>query len=193
MNHLSYLLGVNFILTDPQIHSQDKTSRKYGVGNIGPDGILSFFYTHKCNAICRLLQLNDYGEEQRQEEAATCSSSSSSSSSNSSSRGGDTHKPNGNAELDPSEVRDNTFEFSCTLCGSIFELLHSTFIAKRSKGCDVFCTSCADEVAQRVQKACKLCAAEFEYPPFFYAMKGIKAPRSCVTCKSIARASTKVK
>ena len=41
--------------TDPQIHSKD--SKGFGKGNLGVEGMLKFFQTHHCNAICRHLLL----------------------------------------------------------------------------------------------------------------------------------------
>ena len=46
--------GVGRRWTDPQIHSHDK---RYGIADLGPDGITKFFETHQCNPICQLLGL----------------------------------------------------------------------------------------------------------------------------------------
>jgi len=44
-----------YILTDPQVHSTDRN--KFGRGNLGEEGMASFFAVHKCNEICEFLQL----------------------------------------------------------------------------------------------------------------------------------------
>mmetsp|Transcript_36036 Transcript_36036/g.84689 ORF Transcript_36036/g.84689 Transcript_36036/m.84689 type:complete len:408 (-) Transcript_36036:235-1458(-) len=48
--------GVGDCYTDPQIHSVD--GEGFGTGNMGLNGIQKFFSTHKCNAICKMLQLH---------------------------------------------------------------------------------------------------------------------------------------
>jgi len=39
-----------YVLTDPIVLSAE---RKFGLGDLGADGIANFFYHHKCNALCR--------------------------------------------------------------------------------------------------------------------------------------------
>eukprot|EP00667_Euglena_gracilis_P010026 EG_transcript_10197 len=47
--------GVQDKYTDPQIHSKD--GKGFGKGNMGVEGMLKFFQTHRCNSICRALNL----------------------------------------------------------------------------------------------------------------------------------------
>lgn len=47
--------GVGDKYTDPQIHSRD--DRGFGKGNLGHEGMLKFFQTHRCNSICTYLNL----------------------------------------------------------------------------------------------------------------------------------------
>lgn len=49
------LQGVSGLLTDPQIHCMKYN--KFGKGNLGYEGILKFFFTHKCNHYCQKLGL----------------------------------------------------------------------------------------------------------------------------------------
>jgi hypothetical protein len=49
------LQGASGILTDPQIHCLD--SERFGPGNLGYEGILKFFFNHRCNNYCRQLGL----------------------------------------------------------------------------------------------------------------------------------------
>eukprot|EP01004_Peranema_trichophorum_P006048 NODE_4889_length_1098_cov_48.518974_g4342_i0.p1 GENE.NODE_4889_length_1098_cov_48.518974_g4342_i0~~NODE_4889_length_1098_cov_48.518974_g4342_i0.p1 ORF type:complete len:306 (-),score=61.23 NODE_4889_length_1098_cov_48.518974_g4342_i0:179-1048(-) len=47
--------GVGDKYTDPQIHTRD--GKGFGKGNLGYDGIMRFFKTHRCNSFCRYLNL----------------------------------------------------------------------------------------------------------------------------------------
>lgn len=49
------LQGVNDLLTDPQIHTED--GKGLGMGNMGQEGIDKFVSKHKCNDICAALHL----------------------------------------------------------------------------------------------------------------------------------------
>lgn len=53
------LLGVEDHYTDPQIHTAD--GKGFGLGNLGRNGIQRFLSTHKCNAVCALLNLQPIG------------------------------------------------------------------------------------------------------------------------------------
>lgn len=48
--------GVDDMYTDPQFHT--KSGAGYGVGNMGVEGMLKFFQTHRCNAVCRAIGLS---------------------------------------------------------------------------------------------------------------------------------------
>jgi hypothetical protein len=59
------LQGINDFYTDPQIHTTEGS--KYGMGNLGRDGIEAFFKTHSCNNICQMIGLDKnrlYSKEQ---------------------------------------------------------------------------------------------------------------------------------
>lgn len=47
--------GVGDLYTDPQIHTHD--GEGYGDGNLGRDGIVNFFRSHRCNGMCAALKL----------------------------------------------------------------------------------------------------------------------------------------
>lgn len=59
--------GVGDKYTDPQIHSRD--GRGFGKGNLGYEGMLKFFTTHRCNSICRFLNLPQHNPKSDNEEA----------------------------------------------------------------------------------------------------------------------------
>ena len=44
--------------TDPAVHSADHQG--FGSGNVGPEGMLSFFLTHQCTPLCRSFGLQPF-------------------------------------------------------------------------------------------------------------------------------------
>lgn len=61
--------GVGDLYTDPQIHSVNM--EWFGKGNLGPKGFERFLSTHKCNAICRYLNLPLINAKPLQEDLGT--------------------------------------------------------------------------------------------------------------------------
>lgn len=54
--------GVDDKYTDPQIHSRD--GKGFGKGNLGYEGMLKFFHSHRCNSICKFLNLPQHNPKQ---------------------------------------------------------------------------------------------------------------------------------
>ena len=52
--------GGKYMYTDPQLHSHTK---EFGRADRGLAGFKDFFKTHKCNHICKALQLQDRSTE----------------------------------------------------------------------------------------------------------------------------------
>ena len=50
--------GVADLYTDPAVHSADHQG--FGSGNVGPEGMLSFFLTHQCTPLCRSFGLQPF-------------------------------------------------------------------------------------------------------------------------------------
>jgi hypothetical protein len=46
------------VLTDPQINTAEPT-HDFGIGNMGPQGISSFFKGHRCGEVCEALHLHN--------------------------------------------------------------------------------------------------------------------------------------
>lgn len=50
--------GVGDLYTDPAVHSMDHQG--FGSGNMGPEGMLNFFLTHRCTPLCQCLGLHPF-------------------------------------------------------------------------------------------------------------------------------------
>ncbi|GAM17121.1 hypothetical protein SAMD00019534_002960 [Acytostelium subglobosum LB1] len=55
--------GVNDFYTDPQIHT--KNGQGFGEGNLGETGFHKFLQSHKCNAVCDFLKLQQINQSKR--------------------------------------------------------------------------------------------------------------------------------
>jgi len=181
------LQGVNYILTDPQIHSKNNEKTKYGEGNLGSDGMALFFHSHKCNDTCRQLKLaplssksmtrktfdgvhidllNDCAEDKEEEEE----------------------------EEETILLAGGNMELSCVLCGDIFCLKHSDFIARRKKERQSYCPDCDIKVNKHREKIeCFSCHNEFDFSRYWYTMVGMEPPKSCKTCKAKAKSKSIIK
>ncbi|KDO19583.1 hypothetical protein SPRG_21492 [Saprolegnia parasitica CBS 223.65] len=154
------LQGVGSIFTDPQIHALDTT--KYGQGNLGMVGIQKFLANHKCNRICNALRLTPYDKS--------------------------TLPPVDETQRTPHP--DQTMTCSCPLCGSIFTLLHSGFVAELAKYSEINCTPCSLEVKKSLTPvACTVCGTTKSYSLFWYKMKGMELPKLCRQCKAIKKST----
>jgi hypothetical protein len=190
------LQGVNYILTDPQVHCLDTT--KFGIGNLGKDGMCKFFHNHVCNRICRKLHLAPFKEdptaviEPQPSLLLWCV------------RWiiclvyaifivptGSTQSVFKMATKMASEPTlgtpvDCDIDLSCCLCGEIFCIKHSKFLELTDRKKEVYCTGCTGLVHKREKRDCKKCTASFDYSPYYYVMKGMESPRTCKVCKEEA-------
>ncbi|RHY62455.1 hypothetical protein DYB34_004155 [Aphanomyces astaci] len=162
------LQGVGSIFTDPQIHSLDAT--KYGHGNLGQAGITSFFATHKCNRVCRALHLTPFDNSpvdasQLQDDEAG---------------------------VGATPAADKTMTCSCGLCGGIFTMFHSGFVAEINQYPDVHCPTCKLEYDKsKTSIACLECGKAKTYSLYWYKMKGMSTPKYCSKVCKAAKEPTK--
>ncbi|RLN73694.1 hypothetical protein BBJ28_00025247, partial [Nothophytophthora sp. Chile5] len=155
------LQGVGSVFTDPQIHSLQEA--KFGKGNLSTAGMTAFFSTHKCNQVCRALDLKSLRES------------------------------NDEAKDDEAEMKmviprqdgaDPSMAISCPLCGTITTVLRSKFIHAHRKGRELYCSFCVTKVNKREPKACNVCKKDTLFSPFWYDMKGMEYPTTCKICKA---------
>jgi hypothetical protein len=83
-------------------------------------------------------------------------------------------------------VADREIEFSCSLCGDIFELACSKFKNTVKDSRDVICLDCTRKIEKREYQKCRLCFTDYDYSPYWYIMKGMEPPKTCKTCKKNA-------
>ena len=170
------LQGVNYILTDPQIHTRSDHHNRFGLGNLGMDGMTAFFCTHSCNEICKRMKLIGFkGDKGKSTIAAEA--------------------------LDPHHVVTRTLEealaektmnLSCKLCGDIFCTERKHFMEHAANKRALYCTGCMDKIKgskSRKQAKCLNCRRPYDYSPYWYSMIGMEAPKTCKSCKERFRKS----
>jgi len=166
------LQGVNYILTDPQIHTRNSdVDASFGLGNLGTDGMTAFFCTHTCNSICHQLKLVNFSKD----------------------KGKTTIRDEKGVLTEPSDsiISTNEMNLSCCLCGDIHMMNRMEFLdmmkkdnGKRSSYC-LPCRHKIESPEQRKKCICS-CSAEFDYSPYWYLMIGMEPPKSCRKCKTTA-------
>jgi hypothetical protein len=171
------LQGVNYILTDPQIHTSKDVDRSFGLGNLGTAGMAAFFCTHECNPICKHMRLLEFG---------------------SSAKGKSTIRKELSAKEDETPesiappVVSPIANLSCILCGEIFYIARYDMLnkLKNSNTRFVYCETCNNKVHKREHRKHTRCACgkDFDYSAYFYLMIGMEPPKSCRGCKDRAAA-----
>ena len=155
--------GVNYIMTDPQIHSTSENCSSFcGEGNLGLNGMVEFFYSHKCNAVCKALGLQRIS----------------------------LHEENPSHSSPPPQEHvseGSESELSCMLCGDIF--LHNSAAYRKAlrENNEVYCTHCTQEVGNRITIKCDVSTCKtktFEVSQYWYEMKGMETPKTCEACRN---------
>lgn len=179
------LQGVNYILTDPQIHTHKNSDRSFGLGNLGVDGMTAFFCTHVCNPICRHMRLLDFhgkasGKSTIRREIEELN------------EGEESSVEKSSTEVLTVEGSSPTamLSLSCCLCGEIFNTQRGEFMKIQKPGNFrlVYCTSCQGKIndpEHRREVTCA-CTRKFDYSPYWYLMIGMEPPKSCRACKERA-------
>ncbi|TMW56778.1 hypothetical protein Poli38472_006788 [Pythium oligandrum] len=153
------LQGVGGVFTDPQIHALQES--QFGHGNLSMAGMTAFFATHKCNSVCKTLQLSPFNADDEEN----------------SGKDDDTKE-------ETKAIKDKVMTCSCPLCGSITTQLHSAFIDAHATGRDMYCDDCTTRVNTRETKTCVVCGKENLFSPYWYDMKGMEHPTTCKWCKT---------
>lgn len=161
------LQGVNYILTDPQIHTHGDGGEQFGEGNLGTRGIAAFFATHECNDICRQLDLVPLSSGTAKIGKGAVA----------------LHRKGSSL----AEALDAPMEVSCALCGSIFSIGRKMFVDQHNHGQQPHCSECTEKVAKRQTYKCSLCPRDIMYSPYWYVMTGMERPKSCKDCKAAAK------
>lgn len=175
------LQGVNYILTDPQIHTRTGVSTSFGLGNLGTDGMTAFFCTHVCNPICHHMRLLEFVSTAKGKSTIRKELSDKA----------DTTTATASSVSTP--IISPIANLSCVLCGDIFCIARLDLMEKIkvSNTKFIYCESCNNKVhkhehRKRVQCGC---GKGFDYSPYFYLMIGMEPPKTCRDCKDRAAAA----
>ena len=150
---VSDLQGVDGLLTDPAVHALDRKRFRLSDTNLGAEGFKFFFATHKCNNICKKLQLK----------------------SNASMIKTGAYK----FREDWPNAHD-TLCCSNKLCGRIIHLDNAQE-SEKCRGYR-WCDTCWPQLEAFVVKStCVASGAQHEYSvsQFFYESQGLSTPRKC--------------
>jgi hypothetical protein len=209
------LQGVNYILTDPQIHTYNPATstapvNQFGEGNLGLPGMISFFATHSCNHICKKLGLvcfEDAPSKPFVSEVKPVTESAKTPADEDEEEivndllaeqfhskldvSGLEEEDSGKAEAseEGAEVKDKLLEkmeVSCDLCANLMMVKHKTVIKLYQRKQSITCADCFQQLANKVTVSCKGCTTStFQYSPYFYRTVGMVPPRFCHSCKVI--------
>eukprot|EP00971_Amphidinium_carterae_P233216 4628985-Amphidinium_carterae.1 len=143
--------------TDPQVHCIDR--KRFGLGNLGHEGMRRFFLGHQCNTFCQKLGLRpETPEVQPEQEVRSVSLSS----------------------------IEHTARAFCAVCGSGDVVVNAKELAKKAKHRkDVFCQKHLSRyyATQHTEKcAVTGCTRELSYSKWYLQLHGLSAPIVCSFC-----------
>ena len=151
------LQGITGIMTDPQIHCLDK--KRFGKGNLGFPGMISYFNSHNCNDFCKHLDLihpkfDEFSKFPKFEAYNFFQ---------------DFYKV--------PVVPDKLIPILCDLCKDSFLISASGFAEHRKIYDEIFCPDCNQQIEETKQnnkgRVCSdfECKKKLNFSSFYYRMK----------------------
>lgn len=157
------LQGGTGILTDPQIHCLD--TKRFGKGNLGYEGIVKFFFTHKCNFYCQKLGLLHPRETIELPKEF-----------------------NFYQDIVEKPKKDEQINKLCDLCRKAYKIGAWQYYENRQKYPEMYCSSCKIEKNCTIKEGvCVDCGAKFKSSEFWFKMKRTDFPVKCQNCRLINR------
>ncbi|RUP44963.1 hypothetical protein BC936DRAFT_148790 [Jimgerdemannia flammicorona] len=154
------LQGVEYIMTDPVIHSANPL-KDFGSTDLGLEGINLFFSNHRCNFVCKHLGLGRH-PCQPSGEISTATE--------------DMHRI-----LEAAGPR----EVNCAAvgCGRIITLTTNRASAqsKTKSKANGLCDACNERLKEKHRAVCEEpgCDVMFEFQPYWFTAKGMAVPKRC--------------
>jgi len=182
------LQGLNQTLTDPVIHTRNRTLFKLLGGNLGVEGFKAFFMAHVCNSTCKALQLKSNRENFLNP--------------------GLSFFEDWNSLI----VKRHEAFYCCSnkLCGKMVKIMvasPSTATETASRGSSpvsvarvgmvtdsVWCSLCKEQLKSEAEAACNHdgCKSVFTYCPFEYEALLVDVPRKCKAHRTSTSMSSKI-
>ena len=153
------LQGGTGILTDPQIHCLD--SKRFGKGNLGYEGIIKFFFSHKCNFYCKRLGL--INPKEANELPANF---------------------NFYKNINEKPYKDETINKLCDLCRLPYLIGSIEYYNSRMQFPEIYCPSCQKRKKDTMQPGtCIDCSSSFRSSEYWFKMKRTDFPVRCSKCR----------
>ena len=152
------LQGGNGVLTDPQIHCLD--AKRFGKGNLGYEGIVKFFFTHKCSFYCEKLELvNPKIHDELPKNFGFFNNV--------------LEKP----------VKNEIINKLCDLCKQAFHISSFDYYYQKEKFSQIYCPYCKRMQKETVrEKICIDCSSTFTSSDYWVKMKRCDFPVRCTYC-----------
>ena len=149
------LQGGTGVLTDPQIHCLDL--KRFGKGNLGYEGIVKFFFTHKCNFYCEKLGLINPKTHEKLPENFTFYQN-------------NLEKP----------IKDEKINKICELCKVAFRISSFDYYYSKEKFSEIYCSDCQKKQQKTMKEAvCIDCFYTFRSSEYWVKMKKCDFPVRC--------------
>jgi len=172
--------GINdSVMTDPQIHSSILGDDRFGPGNLGENGMDSFFVAHSCNAICHQLGLSSSPLQVNRDLACT---------------DGLSHDDSCRIIIEDFESDGGAFARPSNLlcdgpCANMVCMSGNDYLSSMQTHGGVYCTACQEEIEHTLcRKPCAntTCKHRVVYSVFVLNITGQDAPMFCQECAQFA-------